>query len=207
MTSTFAAAGWVFGNCGLTIEPWLTGAVVGIDQVHTGAIVQTRGGQTLVVLHVAPQPREARLAVALVAAGGVATDARVADRLVPRALVDVRLAVVALPAGGAGGAGVAPGAGRAAAGVVVEAVPAGVVRVAALHAHAVVDVLLAARAPEAELAGAVEVLAAGPLVRQAGAGGAVQAGLVAARIVTPLAVIPHEPGTSLVSNTDNRCHH
>ena len=74
----------LIGNVPLTLKSRLTIAFVIVDEVLTGSVVETRFGQTLIILRAAVAPRVAGLAPALVAARFVAADAEVTHILLRR---------------------------------------------------------------------------------------------------------------------------
>ena len=135
----------LIGNVPLTLKSRLTIAFVIVDEVLTGSVVETRFGQTLIILRAAVAPRVAGLAPALVAARFVAADAEVTHILLRRqvqpvafpalpslgaALVNVRVAVETRPSLGAGAlipprqvGALAPGTGTGRALVNVLAAP------------------------------------------------------------------------------------
>ena len=85
----------LIGNVPLTLKSRLTIAFVIVDEVLTGSVVETRFGQTLIILRAAVAPRVAGLAPALVAARFVAADAEVTHILLRRQVQPV--AFPALP--------------------------------------------------------------------------------------------------------------
>ena len=207
----------------LTVKSRDTGAAVGVDQVGAGPIVHAGVGQTLVKVVVAPRAGVAGLAVALEVSLLVDADARVADVLVLRALVDVQLAVLARPAVLAvalvvaqplhtaapvlAGAALAlvdvllalrPPVAQRAALVAVEEVHTVLAGAAVRHALAVVNVDLAQRPGVASLALTAEVRLLGPLLPQLAAD-AVGTGGVQAGVVALLTVLSHEPGAALTA--------
>ena len=207
----------------LTVKSRDTGAAVGVDQVGAGPIVHAGVGQTLVKVVVAPRAGVAGLAVALEVSLLVDADARVADVLVLRALVDVQLAVLARPAVLAvalvvaqplhtaapvlAGAALAlvdvllalgPPVAQRAALVAVEEVHTVLAGAAVSHALAVVNVDLAQRPGVASLALTAEVRLLGPLFPQLAAD-AVGTGGVQAGVVALLTVLSHEPGAALTA--------
>ena len=88
---------------GPTSEAGVAGAAVVVDEVEAGA-VDAGVGQTLVILIVAVVARVSRLAVAVVAARGVDTDAIVAHPSllsgVSNALIDILVTVISSPTHG-----------------------------------------------------------------------------------------------------------